>query len=199
MSKFENEKFFYDRTDVKEIEIGAVRTKIYRIISKINFPTQRETVVEGTKGGYCALGTLSEQGNCWVDKFSVVGPDCFVADGAYVERSLLAHDCTISGRSLVFDSQIIPKAKAALAEKSKVLKSKIKGDLNLKEEASIVASTVNGNLKMESNSQLLRCDIKTEKMISVVGNKRVVDAKIEGFGTIGISESISIEPLNLEK
>ena len=199
MTKFENQKFKYDRYDFKQIEINGVRTRVYRIISKINISTLQGMIVEGQKGGYCALGTLSEQGNCWVDNMSVVGPNCFVSAHAYVKRSLLAHDVSVNGRSYVFNSQINPNKNSSIVENSQILNSKIKGDLYMEGSAKLNSSTVDGDLKMQDEAFLHTCFIKADKRITVVGNTQYSCHEINGEGTIGISDQIELRHIGFSK
>ena len=199
MSVFENEKFRYDKYDFKQIEIDGKRTKVYKIVSKINFCTSRGVVVEGQQGGYCALGTLSEKGNCWVDKYSVVGPDCFVSGHAYIEKSLLAHDCSVSGRSYVFNSQIVPLKGCSIVDNCEVLNSKIKGDLYMGGLTKLIDSSVVGDLKMQDEAILKTCFIKSEKRITVVGKTSYCCHEINGEGTLGISENIELRHIGYSK
>lgn len=199
MAKFENEKFKYDKYDYKQIEINGVITKVYRIISKINFSTINGMVVAGKKGGYCALNTLSEKGNCWVDEYSVVGPNCHVGGRAYIERALLAHDVSVGGRAYVYNSQINPNKEAAIFEDAKVINSKVKGDLHMNGFAKLESSIVDGNLKMEAETQLTTCLLKTKDRISMVRNTKLAKREVEGSGTIGINEEITLNNIDFSK
>lgn len=195
MAVFENEKFKYDKHDFKQIDINGKRTKVYRIISKINFCTRNQMIVEGQKGGYCALGTLSEKGTCWVDQYSVVGPNCYVSCYAYIEKSLLAHDCSVSGRAFVGNSQINPNESCGIVENARVMNSKIKGDLYMGGASKLIDSTVNGDLKMQDEANLAHCLMNAEKQISVAGTTQISFREISGEGIIGVSDKIELKEI----
>lgn len=200
MTKFENKKFKYDKSDFKYIEINGVKTKVYRIISKINIATKRGMIVEGEFGGYCALGSLSEEGTCWVDKYSVVGPGCFVSGNAQIEKSLLARDCTVGDRVIIKCSKIIPQNKVSIINDSRVENCNVKGDLNLKDSSSLLKTKVFGTLKMEGGATLFGCDVKAEgRGIVMLGNQAYANITISGQGTCAISENIKFRKENLEK
>ncbi len=112
---------------------------------------------------------------------------------------MLAHDVSVGGRAYVFNSQINPQKTAAIVERAQVLNSKVKGDLNVNGDAKLVSSTVDGNLKMEDETCLSFCSIKTDKRISFVRDRILSHLEIEGEGTFGISEEISLKNIDFSK
>ena len=183
--KFQNEKFYYNKYDFKTLDIQGKKTKVYRIISKINFSTcTGKVVVEGQVGGYCALETLSDKGNCWVDNMSVVGPDCKISGNAQVERSLIACDCQLDGKAVVLNSKLMPTSKIMLKDNSAIKNSEIRGRLQMKDLSEISDTKFSGNAELYSDMH-----IENGKLIGTNKNPVVVKTNHEdnkfdyAFGT----------------
>lgn len=187
-----DKKFMYDKNDVKEIIIDGKKFVLYRIVATTNFLTRNNNYVTyGQKGGYCAVGSLSLDGLCWVDEKSMVGPGCYISGDAQVENSCLAHDCTLGERAVVSNSKIYPAFNATLRQNSRVYDSEIRGSLQMKEDASIIDSKVKGRLQMEGQTYLIDSEIVTSgNGIVMVGGSKLTNVEVHGKGTVGISKLI---------
>ena len=184
------QKYVYDFNDKKYIIVKGKRFTLYRIISVTSFLCGNNNLVTyGKKGGYCALNVLSQEGRCWIDEKSIVGPNCYVSGDAQVENSLLAHDCSLGERALVSNSKILPASEATIRQNGRVCNSEIVGSLQLKEDATIFDSKIKGRVQMEGQTYLIDSEVETlGNGIMMVGNRALTNVKVVGSGTVGISD-----------
>lgn len=191
------DKYFYDKKDKKVIALNGVTYDLYRIVANQNFTTALGDVKKGDKGGYISNGTLSQEGNCWVDGGSLIGPDCFVSGDACICKSILAHDVFVGNTAVVSNSRLNPETKVTAFGGSSINSSVIYGGANLSGEAKLFSCRIMGNVSMTDDAVLTHCNVVKGSDISFVGKQQAINFEIRGTGWYGISDSI--QKTKLEK
>lgn len=176
-------KFDYDYNDKKVIKFDNEDIVFYRVVAKRDINNPYCKIKKGEKGGYVTIGSLAQEGECWVDKKSIVGKGCFVGGDAYVIDSILMHDVVVGNSAAVSDSRIKPDKRCSIFGGAVVVKSKINGDVNLSGEARLDECEVKGYLAMTDDTLLQRCIVKTNANgMKMFNEESYTNKKLSGNG-----------------
>ncbi len=193
-------KFEIDLSDVKEVPAhNGKEVLAFRIIAKRDINNPYRTIRAGEKGGYVAVNTLSQEGECWVDEESTIGPGCYISGDAFVSESNLVKNICVGNSALISESIMKAPSKASIYGGAKIIDSATIGDINISGEAKIEHSTVLGKLDMSYGAQLIGCNIEAKNEGISIQNDTVYRHKnIIGSGAI-FNDNVKIKEISNAK
>lgn len=173
--------------------------KIYQIVADKDFMALYGPVKKGELGGFVASMALSQEGNCWVDKCSIVEKGCYInGDAVIAGKSHLSGNVTVRNKAFVFNSTLksTDKNDISIYGDARVMQSTIEGGANLSACARIELSKINGFIEMTDNAEIFSSDFDIPKgKISMVNEQRCALKKVEGFGPWGMTDNIKVKGL----
>ena len=129
----------------------------------------------GDLGGYVeSIDNLSEDGNCWINKYSHVTGSAIVKDNAKLMRWSSATDnSVVSGNAIICDSYISDNAI-------------VSGNADIEQSTS-----VRGNANVSGNAELWHCGVDNDA--EVYGNAKIEESQIFGnakvYGDVKVKDS----------
>ena len=160
-------KYMKKWEDTPKYELGKQKSKDGKTFYKIRalkpfsfyYRNKFYIVKKGEDGGWVSSeSNLSQKGNCWIDKDSVV------ADNARVEDNALVFDSRICGNVIIKDFAIIKNnsflAQNVLIEKKAIVdKSDIFNNALVTDNAYIYLSKIVNNVEVYGYSKVYNCEL----------------------------------------
>lgn len=130
-----------------------------------------DNVEKGDLGGYIGCErNLSQRGNCWVDKDSVVSGDGRVENEAQIVRSFV-YDSIVSGHTPIYDSVIYKSIieDCANIKCSSILESRVSSDALIVDSLIKNDSWITGKSKISNGCNIIGSRIFADSVLSNIG------------------------------
>ncbi len=150
----------------KQVVVNLKKVNIYRIKALKTFKNEATgiTIKKGEVGGWITEKALSQEGNSWVDKGSVVVGEpnqVCVSGDAYVANSVIHGNVIVHGNAVVSNSELqtFDKFYSEICDHSRVIGSFIIGNTKVAGKAQLGNCRIIGQALIDGKSFLENCRI----------------------------------------